>query len=122
MLAATCDKIVKELNPLCTAACVLRKALLFCQSTSFSHVQVESNFAELVDLLNSDRIWSLEVAWILEDIAIIKDSFNFISYSSIPLRCNRAALTLTNAAKEKDRKSTRLNSSHCVTSRMPSSA
>ena len=98
MLAATCDKIVKELNPLYTAACVLRKALLFCQSTSFSHVQVESNFAELVDSLNSDRI---EVAWILKDIAIIKDSFNFISYSSIPLRCNRAALTLTNAAKEK---------------------
>ena len=102
MLAATCDKIVKELNPLCTAACVLRKALLFCQSTSFSHVQVESNFADLVDLLNSDRICSLEVAWILEDIAIIKDSFNFISYSSIPLRSNRAALTLTNAAKEKE--------------------
>ena len=51
---------------------------------------------------HSDRICSLEVAWILEDIAIIKDSFNFISYSSIPLRCNRAALTLTNAAKEKE--------------------
>ena len=48
-------------------------------------MQVESNFAELVDLLNSDRICSLEVAWILEDIAIIKDSFNFISYSSIPI-------------------------------------
>ena len=38
----------------------------------------------------------------MEDIAIIKDSFNFISYSSIPLGCNRAALTLTNAAKEKE--------------------
>ncbi|KAL0013847.1 hypothetical protein SO802_000916 [Lithocarpus litseifolius] len=102
VLAAACDKIVKELNPLCTAACVLRKALLFCQSISFSYVQVESNFAELVDLLNSDRICSLEVAWILEDIAIIKDSFNFISFSSIPLRCNRAALALANAAKEKE--------------------
>ncbi|XP_065633239.1 uncharacterized protein LOC136069073 [Quercus suber] len=102
VLAAACDKGVKELNPLCTAACVLRKALLFCQSTSFSHVQVECNFAELVDLLNSDRICTLEVAWILEDIAIIKDSFNFISFSSIPLRCNRAALALANAAKEKE--------------------
>ena len=27
-LAAACDRIVKELNPLCTVACVLRKALL----------------------------------------------------------------------------------------------
>ncbi|XP_065636892.1 cytochrome P450 76C2-like [Quercus suber] len=102
VLAAACDKGVKELNPLCTAACVLRKALLFCQSISFSQVQVECNFAELVDLLNSDRICSLEVAWILEDISIIKDSFNFISFSSIPLRCNRAALALANAAKEKE--------------------
>ena len=93
---------MKELNPLCTAACVVRKALLFCQSTSFSHVQVECNFAELVDLLNSDRICSLEVAWILEDIAIIKGSFNFISFSSIPLRCNRAVLALANAAKKKE--------------------
>ena len=102
VLAAACDKGVKELNPLCTAACVVRKALLFCQSTSFSTVEVECNFAELVDLLNSDRICSLEVAWILEDIAIIKDSFNFISFSGIPLRCNRAALALANAAKEKE--------------------
>ena len=93
---------MKELNPLCTAACVVRKALLFCQSTRFSHVQVECNFAELVDLLNSDRICSLEVAWILEDIVIIKHSFNFISFSNIPLRCNRAALALVNAAKEKE--------------------
>ncbi|XP_075649856.1 uncharacterized protein LOC142620360 [Castanea sativa] len=101
VLAAVCDKSVKELNPLCTAACVVRKALLVCQSTSFSHVQVECNFAELVDLLNSDHICSLEVAWILEDIAIINDNFNLISFSSIPLRCNRAVLALTNAAKEK---------------------
>ena len=65
-------------------------------------MQVECNFAELVDLLNSDRICSLEVAWILEDIVIIKHSFNFISFSSIPLRCNRAALALVNAVKEKE--------------------
>ena len=38
----------------------------------------------------------------MEDIAIIKDSFNFISFSSIPLRCNRAALDLANVAKEKE--------------------
>ena len=65
-------------------------------------MQLECNFAELVDLLNSGRICSLEVAWILEDIAIIKDSSNFISFSSIPLRCNRAALALANAAKGKE--------------------
>ena len=35
VLAAAYDKGVKELNPLCTAACVVRKALLFCQSTTF---------------------------------------------------------------------------------------
>ena len=38
VLAIAYDGIVKELNPLCTAACVLRKALLFYQSTSFSQV------------------------------------------------------------------------------------
>ena len=102
VLATVCDKSVKELNPLCTAACVVRKALLFCQSTGFSKVQAECNFVELVDFLNSDKICSLEVAWILEDIAIIKENFNFISFSSIPLRCNRAALALANAAKEKE--------------------
>ena len=80
VLAIAYDGIVKELNLLCTAACVLRKALLFYQSTSFSQVQVECNFAELVDLLNSNRICSLEVGWILEDVAIIKDSFNFIYF------------------------------------------
>ncbi|KAK9998270.1 hypothetical protein SO802_017873 [Lithocarpus litseifolius] len=77
-------------------------AISLDNSADISGCQVESNFAELVDLLNSDRICSLEVAWILEDIAIIKDSFNFISFSSIPLRCNRAALALANAAKEKE--------------------
>ena len=34
----------------------------------------------------------------------------------------RTASKLYEVAKEVDRKSTRLNSSHCVTSRMPSSA
>ena len=31
-----------------------------------------------------------------------KDSFNFISFSSIPLRCNRAALALANIVKKKE--------------------
>ena len=74
----------------------------FCQNTNFSQVQVECNFAELVDLLNSDRICSLEVTWILEDISIIKDSFVLISFSSIPLHCNCAALALVNATKVKE--------------------
>ena len=37
--------------------------LLFCQNTSLSNIIVECNFAELVDLLYSDRICSLEVTW-----------------------------------------------------------
>ena len=65
---------------------------------------VECNFVELVDLLNSDRACCLEAAWIIEDISLIRDSFSFISFdgNSIPLRCNRAALTLAGAAKEND--------------------
>ena len=103
MLAASCDRVEKSLNPLCTAAFVMRKALLFCQSTSFSKVEVECNFAELVDFINSDRICSLEAAWILEDISLISDSFHFISFTSIPLQCNRAALALGSARKEKEK-------------------
>ena len=70
----------------------------------FSKVEVECNFAELVDRLNSDRICSLEVAWILEDITLIRDIFYFtiIIIASILLRCNSDALTLTSAAKEKE--------------------
>ena len=74
----------------------------------FSKVEVECNFAELVDLLNSDRICSLEVAWILEDITLIRDIFYFtisIIIASILLRYNSDALTLTNAAKKKKRMS-----------------
>ena len=41
---------------------------------------MECNFAELVDLLNSDRVCSLEVAWILEDIKLICDQFVSISF------------------------------------------
>ena len=44
----------------------------------------------------------LEVAWIIEDIGLIRDSFSFISFHSIPLRCNRAALALASAAKENE--------------------
>ena len=32
-----------------------------------------------------DKTCSLEVAWILEDISIIRDSFVFISFVSTPL-------------------------------------
>ena len=38
VVAVACDRIVKELNLLYTVACVLRRALLFYQSTSFSQV------------------------------------------------------------------------------------
>ena len=58
----------------------MRKALLFCQSISFFKVEVECNFVEIVELLNFDRISSLKVAWTLEDIAFIRESFDFISF------------------------------------------
>ena len=103
VLAASCHRLQKNLNPLCTAATVMRLALLFCQNTSFYNVMVECNFAELVDLLNLDRICYLEAAWIIEDISLIRDSFSFISFRSIPLRCNRATLALASAAKKKEK-------------------
>lgn len=89
---ATCRQEQKNLNPLCTVASMMRVAQLFYQSISFLKLYVECKFAELMDLLISDRICSLEVAWILEDINLIKDSFAFISFHNTPLRCNRAAL------------------------------
>ena len=83
VLAASCDRVEKKLNPLCTVAFVMRKALQFFQSTSFYKVEMECNFAEPVDLLNSNRICPPEVAWILEDITLIIDNFVFISFASI---------------------------------------
>ena len=102
VLFASYERTKKKLNALCTIACVMRKALLFCQNFSFSKVQFECNFTELVDLLNSNRTCSLEVAWIFEDISIIRDSFIFISFTSTLLRYNHATLALANATKEKD--------------------
>ena len=52
VLAASCERVRKELHSLWTAAAVVRKALVFCQNTCFSKVIVESNFAEPVDLIN----------------------------------------------------------------------
>ena len=78
VLVASCHRLQKNLNPLCTAATVMRLALLFCQNTSFLKVMVECNFAELVNLLNSDRICCLEAAWIIEDIGLIRDRFFFL--------------------------------------------
>ena len=72
VLVATCDRTKKKLNTLGIVACVMRKAQLFCQNISFSKVQLEYNFTELVDLLNSDRTCSLEVAWIFEDIQLLE--------------------------------------------------
>ena len=65
-------------------------------------MEVESNFAELVDFLNY-RICSLEATWILEDISLICDSFDFIYFTSILLRCNRVALALVSATKKKEK-------------------
>ena len=80
MLATSCVREEKKLNPLCTIASVMRRALLFCQSTYFSIVTVESNSVELINLLNSNRLFSLEIAWIFEYITPIRDSFDFIYF------------------------------------------
>ncbi|XP_075665728.1 uncharacterized protein LOC142635465 [Castanea sativa] len=69
----------------------------------YASLKISSNFAELVDLLNSDRTCSLEVAWILEDIKLICEHFVDISFVSVPLKCNRAALTLASVAKENEK-------------------
>ena len=82
---------------------MMRLALLFCQNASFDKFMLECNFAEHVNLLNSDKILCLEVAWIIEDIGLIRDSFSFISFHSIPLQCNHAALALASAAKENEK-------------------
>ena len=78
VLATSCHRLQKNLNPLCTVALVMRLALLFCQNTSFLKVMVECNFVELVDLLNSDRACCLEAAWIIEDISLIRGSLSYI--------------------------------------------
>ena len=54
-----------------------------------------------MDLLSSDSVCPLEVAWTLEDINLICEIFNSFSFVSVPLKCNRAALVLTSVAKEK---------------------
>ena len=103
VLAASCERVRKELHSLWTAAVVMRKALVFCLNTCFSKVFVESNFAEPVDFINSDRICTLEMAWILEDIKLIREQFVSISFVSVPLKCKCAALAaLVSAAKENE--------------------
>ena len=102
VLAAFCERVRKELHSLWTAAAVMRKALVFCLNTCFSKVFVESNFAEPVDFINSDRICTLEMAWILDDIKLICEQFVSISFVSVPLKCNYAALALVSAAKENE--------------------
>lgn len=64
---------------------------------------MQFNFAELVDFINSERICSLEAARIVEDISLISESFDFISFASIPLQCNRATLALASVAKDKEK-------------------
>lgn len=102
VLAAYYVQVEKHLNPLCTAANAMSIAFQFCQNTSFLKVTVECNSAKLVDLLKSDIICSIEVAWIPEDITLLKDIFAFIPFVSIPLQCNHATLALASAAKEKE--------------------
>ena len=57
---------------------------------------MECYFIELVDLLNSERICSLVVVWILEDIKLICEQFVSIFFVTVPLGYNRITLTLAN--------------------------
>lgn len=66
-------------------SCYNKESFTFLPSISFSKVEVECNFAEFVDFINSKRICSLEAARIVEDISLISESFDFISFASIPL-------------------------------------
>lgn len=82
---------------------LLCKRLVFCPNNGFSNVIVECNFAKLVDFLNSDRIFYLEVVvWILEDIKLICEQVVSKSFVSVPLRCNRFALALASAIKKNE--------------------
>ena len=66
--------------------------------SSFFKIVVECMSAELIDLLNLDIIYPLEFVWILDDINLIYESFYFVFFGSVPLQCNRAALTLISVA------------------------
>ena len=55
---------------------------------------------------------------VLTDVAVANDLIEFVTYSNTSI----SSLTMANVATIKDRKSTRLNSSHIPLSRMPSSA
>ena len=89
-----------------------RSFTLFDSSCCRAQGIVESNFAKLVDFINSDRICSL-VPWILEDIMLICDQFVSISFVFILLKCNRATLALASATKENEEAIISL--SHCTT-------
>ena len=66
-----------------------------------------------MDFINSDRICSLEVPWILEDIMLICDHFVSISFVFVLLKCNHATLALASATKENEEAIISL--SHCTT-------
>ena len=80
VFAASCVRVEKTLSFICIMTSLVRTTLQFGLSISFLKVEEECNLAKLVDLLNFDRICSLEVAWILEDINLIRDSFDFILF------------------------------------------
>ena len=69
----------------------------FQNSMNLDKVPASHKWSWNAILLNCWITWiwtefcSLEAAWIIEDIRLIRDSFSFISFDSIPLRCNRAA-------------------------------
>lgn len=85
-MAASCDRINKASNALWTAADVMKKALLFCQNSYFLDIIAESTFGEHLDLLNSNRVFSLKVARILEDMNFICEGFHVVSFVSVPLK------------------------------------
>lgn len=72
---------------LCGLPQMLRGRLLFCQNNYFIDIIAECAFGDLLDLLNSNRVFPLKVAWIFENINLICEVFfHSVFFVSVPLK------------------------------------
>ena len=58
---------------------------------------------KLVDFINSDRVYCLDVAWILEDIELICESFVDISFVNVPIHQENIIIIKLNKNKLKNK-------------------
>ena len=73
-------------------------------SVSSIIVQTKSIFfGKLVDSINSERVCCLEVAWILEDIELICESFIDISFVNVPIHQENIIIIKLNKNKLKNK-------------------